>query len=101
MLDNYLELKETDNIDSHLQQICSYSRKSITLEEFISLQRGLDLPDQDVLAVFGGLSEPSAQQKVAKAKESRHLAALLNALLPKPLLGKVSVREAERLMQSP
>ncbi len=58
------------------------------------------LPPPDVALAFTTLVRPLVERIEAGIMESRTLAAVRDALLPKPVSGEVRVREAEQLMGS-
>jgi type I restriction enzyme S subunit len=59
----------------------------------------LVIPSDDVAKAFGALVEPWFRKASASERESRTLAALRDALLPKLIRGEIRVKEAERFVQ--
>jgi type I restriction enzyme S subunit len=59
----------------------------------------LVVPSDDVAKAFGALVEPWFRKASASERESRTLAALRDALLPKLIRGEIRVRDAERFLE--
>ncbi len=59
----------------------------------------LVVPSDGVAKAFGALVEPWFRKASASERESRTLAALRDALLPKLIRGEIRVKEAERFVQ--
>jgi type I restriction enzyme S subunit len=59
----------------------------------------LVVPSDGVAKAFGALVEPWFRKASASERESRSLAALRDALLPKLIRGEIRVKEAERFVQ--
>jgi len=59
----------------------------------------LVIPSDDVAKAFGALVEPWFRKASASERESRTLAALRDALLPKLIRGEIRVKEAERFLK--
>jgi type I restriction enzyme S subunit len=59
----------------------------------------LVIPSDDVAKAFGALVEPWFRKASASERESRTLAALRDALLPKLIRGEIRVRDAERFLE--
>ncbi|MGI9863052.1 restriction endonuclease subunit S, partial [Moorella naiadis] len=58
------------------------------------------LPPTDTLTLFGTQVEPLYSRIMSNAAQSRSLAALRDALLPKLISGKLWVKDAERIVES-
>jgi type I restriction enzyme S subunit len=59
----------------------------------------LVIPSDDVAKAFGALVEPWFRKASASERESRTLAALRDALLPKLIRGEIRVKDAERFLK--
>jgi type I restriction enzyme S subunit len=59
----------------------------------------LVVPSDDVAKAFGALVEPWFRKASASERESRTLAALRDALLPKLIRGEIRVKDAERFLK--
>ena len=59
----------------------------------------LVLPPEPVAEIFTKIVKPSIDRVIACIHESRTLAALRDALLPKLISGELRVRDAERFLQ--
>jgi type I restriction enzyme S subunit len=59
----------------------------------------LVIPSDDVAKAFGALVEPWFRKASASERESRTLAALRDALLPKLISGELRVKDAERFLK--
>jgi type I restriction enzyme S subunit len=59
----------------------------------------LVVPSDDVAKAFGALVEPWFRKASASERESRALAALRDALLPKLIRGEIRVKDAERFLK--
>jgi type I restriction enzyme S subunit len=58
------------------------------------------LPPEPVAEAFNGLVRPSIERIIANVHESRTLAALRDALLPKLISGELRVKDAEKFMEA-
>jgi len=58
-------------------------------------------PRRDALAEFGQATDPMVERIVGNAAESRTLAALRDALLPKLISGELRIHDAERATEQP
>jgi type I restriction enzyme S subunit len=59
----------------------------------------LVIPSDDVAKAFGALVEPWFRKASASERESRTLAALRDALLPKLIRGEIRMKDAERFLK--
>jgi type I restriction enzyme S subunit len=59
----------------------------------------LVVPSDDVAQAFGALVEPWFRKACVSERESRTLAALRDALLPKLIRGEIRVKDAERFLE--
>jgi type I restriction enzyme, S subunit len=57
------------------------------------------LPASDILQRFGEVTDPMLDKIVLNKQESRTLAAIRDALLPKLLSGEIRVKQAERIVE--
>jgi type I restriction enzyme S subunit len=55
------------------------------------------LPTAAIMRRYGEIAEPLIDRQIANATESRTLAAIRDALLPKLLSGEVRAQDAEKL----
>jgi type I restriction enzyme S subunit len=60
----------------------------------------LAIPPTEVLSHFGVMTDPLFERITANTRESRTLAALRDALLPKLISGELRVPEAEELVEA-
>ena len=81
------------NMDTILQNANGSTFQEISKRNFRPL--GIAIPEPDLLSVFDGHVRPLYEQIVKNQRESRTLAALRDALLPKLVPGKMRAKQVE------
>jgi type I restriction enzyme S subunit len=83
------------------EEIISYANGSTFLEISKSSFKLIRVvsPSAPVMDIFDRMSRPLYQKVVENERQSRALAALRDALLPKLIRGEIRVREAERFLE--
>ena len=69
------------------------------LNRAIAYGVGITFPDDEVIERFGRQVEPLIVRSAANNRESRTLAALRDALLPKLISGELRIKDTERLVE--